>query len=166
MKLRSLNQSKGKIIFKMMPTKSNLDPPKKQAPITRARLKNLSPRNAKLFLERSETNQNSSKKNPTQKTSRIRTTNPKIKTMAAKTRMNQKKPTEISEKELFTDLTFPTGFFAKLFKQIKFHKLTHEMCRIFYSNTKPHHFTKRFKETLTVGNGLSLQYLIQYLPIS
>ena len=36
-----------------------------------------------------------------------------------KTQMNQKKPTEVSEKELFTDLTFPTGFFAKLFKKIK-----------------------------------------------
>ena len=45
--------------------------------------------------------------------------NPKIKTMVARTQMNQKKPTEVSEKELFTDLTFPTGFFAKLFKKIK-----------------------------------------------
>ena len=91
--------------------------------------------------------------------------NPKIKTMAARTQMNQKKPTEISEKELFTDLTFPTGFFAKLFKQIKFHKPTLEMCQIFYSNTKLHHFTKRFKETSTADNGSSLQYLIRYLPI-
>ena len=71
--------------------------------------------------------------------------NPKIKTMAVKTQMNQKKPTEISEKELFTDLTFPTGFFAKLFKQIKFHKPTLEMCQIFYSNTKLHHFTKKIQ---------------------
>ena len=73
--------------------------------------------------------------------------------MVARTQMNQKKPTEVSEKELFTDLTYPTGFFAKLFRQIKFHKLTLEMCRIFYSNTKLHHFTKRFKKTSTVDNG-------------
>ena len=79
--------------------------------------------------------------------------NPKVKTMVARTQMNQKKPTEVSEKELFTDLTFPTGFFAKLFKQIKFYKHTLEMCRIFYSNTKLHHFTKRFKKTSTVDNG-------------
>ena len=79
--------------------------------------------------------------------------NPKIKTMVARTPMNQKKPTEVSEKELFTDLTFPTGFFAKMFKKIKFYKPTLEMCRIFYSNTKLHHFTKRFKKTSTVDNG-------------
>ena len=91
--------------------------------------------------------------------------NPKIKMMPARTQMIQKKPTEISEKELFTDLTFPTGFFAKLFKQINFPKLTLEMYRIFYSNTKLHLFTKKFKETSTEDNGSSLQYLIQYLPI-
>ena len=73
--------------------------------------------------------------------------------MAVRTQMNQKKPSEVSEKELFTDLSFPTGFFAKLFKQIKFYKHTPEMCQTFYSSTKQHQFTKRFKRISTVDNG-------------
>ena len=164
MKLRSLKQSKGLFFLRMVSTKSNSEPPRKQAPITRARLKNLNPKKTKLFLERSETNQKSSKKNPIQKTNRIKTMIPKIKTMVAKTQMNQKKPTEVSEKELFTDLSFPTGFLAKLFKQIKFYKHTLGMYQIFYSSTKQHRFTKRFKRTSIVDNGWSLQYTTQYLP--
>ena len=106
-----------------------------------------------MFLERSEVNQKPTKKNQIQKISPTKTTNPKIKTMAAKTQMNPKKPTEISEKELFTDLSFPTGFLAKLFTKINFFQRILEMSRIFYSNTKLHHFTKRFKKTSTVDNG-------------
>ena len=128
-------------------------------------MKNLSPRNTKIFLERSETNRNTSKKNPIQKTSRIKTTIPKIKTMAVRTQMNQKKPSEVSEKELFTDLSFPSGFSAKLSKRIKFYKHTLEMCRTFCSNTKQHRSTKRFKRTSIVDNGWFLLYSTQYLPI-
>ena len=81
-------------------------------------MKTLSPRSAKLFLEKSEINPNPSKKNQIQKDSRIKTTNPKIKMKAAKTPTNQKKPTEVSEKELFTDISYPTGFSVKLFYEI------------------------------------------------
>ena len=130
-----------------------LDPPKKQAPITRARLKNLSPRNAKQFLERSEVNQNLKSKNPNRKSNRIKMTIPKIKTTEAKTQMNQKKPIEVSEKEFFTDLSYPSGFPVSLIDQINLFKHILGTFQIFYSNTKLHLYTKIFKRILIVDNG-------------
>ena len=118
-----------------------------------------------MFLERSEVNQKPTKKNQIQKISLTKTTNPKIKTMAAKTQMNPKKPTEVSEKELFTDLSFPTGFLAKSFTKINFFQRILEISRIFYSNTKLHHFTRKFKRILIVDNGSFLPYSTQYQPI-
>ena len=79
--------------------------------------------------------------------------------------MNQKKPTEVSEKELFTDLSYPSGFAIPLIDRINFFKRILEMFQIFCSNTKPHHYTKRFKRILIVGNGLFHHYLTRFLLI-
>lgn len=92
-------------------------------------------------------------------------TNPKIKPVKAKSPMILKKPTEVSDKELFTDLSYPSGFMILLIHQIKFLKLILETCQISYSNTKLRPCTNKFKRILIVDSGLFRQCLIPYPSI-
>ena len=84
-----------------------LEPPKKGAPITRARVKNLSPKNAEKLLQTTNPLQMTRQSKPTRKNLK---TKPKPLTIPT----NPKKLNEKREEEenFFTDLSYPTGFIS------------------------------------------------------
>ena len=81
-----------------------LDPPQKGAPITRARIKSLLPKNAEKILKTSTTPTKS-----TRQTKPIRT-NLSSHLKSLKNPANQKKQSESDVVNHFTDLSYPTGY--------------------------------------------------------
>ena len=102
MKLRSLKELKGNrnnllIIHIYI---YYLDPPRKESPITRARIKNLNPKNAAKYL------QNNQKKNHPNRKSLIKP-NPKMEANNLKNQTKVKKSNDVTD--FFTDLSYPSG---------------------------------------------------------
>ena len=81
-----------------------LDPPQKGAPITRARIKNLLPKNAEKILKTST--------NPTKSTRQMKPikTNLSSHLKSLKNPANPKKQSENDAVNYFTDLSYPTGY--------------------------------------------------------
>ena len=76
-----------------------IEPPKKGAPLTRARIKSMSTKNIEKLLNPPVMNNTI----PTKKTPKIQ---PKLQT----DQTSLTKPNEIETSQFFTDLSFPTGF--------------------------------------------------------
>ena len=104
MKLRNLKELQGNSHHDEFLLYLISEPPRKGAPITRARIKNLPPKNVEKLMKTRTTN--SQKSNRSMKPTKMNLSN---NLRPLKTQTNQKKPNDDRIENFFTDLSYPTG---------------------------------------------------------
>ena len=104
MKLRNLKELQGNSHHDEFLLYLISEPPRKGAPITRARIKNLLPKNAEKFLKTS-----TNPKKLTRQTKPIKTSLSNHR-KSLKNQANPKKQSENDVANYFTDLSYPTGY--------------------------------------------------------